>query len=328
MNRSDFLKLKDVQGFVSWMAVSLPTMPIDLRFAPSKYVRNGLYERVVGIEGAQQVYQWRGGWDQVSEILQGYRRRLRQASARKDVGEAYTVCEEILDWGGVLNPVSVSFLKGLKNRGELLTYLLDIERLLRLDGPNRLSAITIESVPVFNSGLTKIHAIFDQTGSPILDGRVAAAAAVLYHLYRANVCPHHGPEANHQFFAWDEGQGIQVRNPQMLGSKYFGTQRLNRGKPHEWAARQLKLGWIVRYLLESHCEIFPGLSIEERCHRFEAGLFMMGYDLRSIVPGGWDIPEPPALARKRASQAESRRRKRLAKIGLDVPTTAKWATSE
>lgn len=94
----------------------------------------------------------------------------------------------------------------------------------------------------------------------------------------------------------------------------------NRAKPHEWATRQLQLGWIVRHLLETHCEIFPGLSIEERCHRFEAGLFMMGYDLRSMVPNGWDMPEPPVLVRKRKTLSESRQRKRLAKVALDVPT--------
>lgn len=319
MNRDEFLKSDDVQGFVSWMAVTLPGLPIDLRFARSKYVKGGLNKKVVGIEGAQQAYQWAGEWDQVSAILRAFRERLRLASASNDVKSAYTVCEEILAWGGVLKPASVSFLTELANSGELLRYLHSVEALLRLDGANRLSGITIKSVPAFNSGLTKIHAIFDQTGSPILDGRVAAAAATLYHLYRSSVCPHSGPAANHEIFAWDEGPGIQLRNPQLLDDKYSGTQRLNRKKPHEWAARQLKLGWIVRHLLETHGEIFPGPSLEERCHRFEAGLFMMGYDLRSMVANGWDIPEPIVLARKRVTLAASRRRVRNAKAVLDVP---------
>lgn len=313
MDRDAFLQQPDVQGFVRWMGENLPNLTIDLRFARSNYVRKTLKEKVIGIQGAQQAYHWDGRWDDVSKVLKAFRERLRDAALGDDVAAAYTVCEEILEWGGVLNPASVTFLQGLAASGELPGYLIDVEALLRLDSSNRISHITLKSVPVFNSGMTKIHAIFDESGSPILDGRVAGAAATLYHLYRSGVCHQTAPAANHLMFAWEEGPGIQVRNPQMLGPQYMGTQRLNRGKPHEWAARQLQLGWIIRHLLETHVEIFPALAIEERCHRFEAGLFMIGYDLRSIVPNGWDIPEPPALARKRKTQADWRKRKRAAK---------------
>lgn len=302
MDRDAFLQQPDVQGFVRWMGKNLPDLAIDLRFARSKYVKKTLKEKVIGIQGAQRAYQWGGNWDDISTILSGFRKRLRDAALSDDVTGAYAVCEEILEWEGVLNSASVTFLQGLVASGKLTGYLIDVEALLRLDSTNRMSHITLRSVPVFNSGMTKIHAIFDQSGSPILDGRVAGAAATLYHLYRSSVCHQTAPAANHLMFAWDEGQGIQVRNPQMLDPQYMGTQRLNRGKPHEWAARQLQLGWIIRHLLEIHLEIFAMLPIEQRCHRFEAGLFMMGYDLRSIVPNGWSIPEPPALTRKRKTQ--------------------------
>lgn len=52
---------------------------------------------------------------------------------------AYTVCEEILEWGGVLNPASVTFLQSLAASGELPGYLIDVEALLRLDSSNRIS---------------------------------------------------------------------------------------------------------------------------------------------------------------------------------------------
>lgn len=319
MDREAFLQQPDIQGFVIWMGKNLPSLSIDLRFARSKYVRKPLREKVTGIEGAQRAYQWDGCWDDVSKTLKAFRERLRDASLAGNSTAAYTVCEEILKWGGVLNPASVTFLQGLATSEGLPGYLMDVEALLRLDSNNRISQITRNSMPVFNSGMTKIHAIYDESGSPILDGRVAGAAATLYHLYRSDACHQTASMSNHLIFAWDEGPGIQVRNPQMLDPRYVGIQRLNRGKPHEWAVRQLQLGWIIRYLLETHVEIFPRLGIEERCHRFEAGLFMMGYDLRSIIPEGWNIPEPPALARKRTSQADWRKRKRAANALRDEP---------
>ncbi|KPW89208.1 hypothetical protein ALP58_01892, partial [Pseudomonas savastanoi] len=49
---------------------------------------------------------------------------------------------------------------------------------------------------------TKIHALLDTTGSPIYDGRVGAAIALLYHLYRQGT----GTTAPQALdFAWGPG---------------------------------------------------------------------------------------------------------------------------
>ena len=77
----------------------------------------------------------------------------------------------------------------------------------------------------------------------------------------------------------------------MLG--YNGTPQLSTTSHHLWARRQLQLGWIIRAVLEGS-ELFDKQpQLVDRCHAFEAGLLMIGYDLRSLVPDGYTIPVPP-----------------------------------
>ncbi|POD73096.1 hypothetical protein BKM07_03040 [Pseudomonas syringae group genomosp. 3] len=52
-------------------------------------------------------------------------------------------------------------------------------------------------------------------------------------------------------------------------------------------------GWIIRAEIEGSELFAKQPQLVDRCHAFEAGLFMMGYDLRSLVPDGYMIPVPP-----------------------------------
>lgn len=303
MDRDAYLQQDDIRYFVAWLADNLKTLPMHLKFSKSRnYVPNGLDEVVTGIQGVQACYQWAGNWTTVSKILQDFRKAIRHAALAGDDEATYAVCREILRWGGVDNPSSIRFLDDKKSHNNFGAYLLRVEPLLALNGANRLSDITEELVPTYNSGMTKIHALFDTTGLPIYDGRVGAAIAALYHLYRASLVDKKHPAADHRRFAMDAGQGCQIRDPRLLGIGFVGTPTLNRSKPHQWAQRQVQLGWIMQdVLLKSPSLFSDALEMDQRCHRFEAGLFMMGYDLRALIPSGWQIAEPLQLVKKRQS---------------------------
>ncbi|NWA24525.1 hypothetical protein HX866_06450 [Pseudomonas gingeri] len=307
MDRTTYLYQDDIRNFVTWLVANLPTMPVHLKFRKSRnYVPDGLDKIVTGIQGAQACYQWAGDWATVSATLKGFRQAIRLYALAGDDAETYTVCREILKWGGVDNASTISFLDERKSQRDLAAYLLRVEPLLVLDRANRLSDITEEKVPAYNSGLTKIHALFDTTGSPIYDGRVGAAIATLYHLYRETLIGTTHPPADHRQFAMDAGQGCQIRDPRLLGLGFAGTPILRRQRPAEWARRQVQLGWIMRDVLDKSPNLFSNLlEMNQRCHCFEAGLFMMGYDLRALVPGGWQIPEPRQLVAKRESMRKS-----------------------
>lgn len=297
MIRDEFLGRSDIQGFVEWLSLNLPTHPIQLHFRKSpNFVPEGLHVQVFGIEEAQRAYQWRGNWKSVSETLQLLRQALQDAISNNDQATTYTSCAAILDWGNV--PRSKEFLKGLAQDGKLIAYLVDKQPLFSLTGTQRLADLTKTSIPKFNSGMTKVHALLDSSGSPIYDGRVGAAIALLYHLYRES--PLARDEVDHSMFGWAPGKEApnathirQIRNPKLLGKGYDGTPQLGAQSPHLWARRQLILGWIIHQVLEK-TNLFDGKTIDLslRSHAFEAGLFMMGYDLRALIPNGWTIADP------------------------------------
>ncbi|VVO69274.1 hypothetical protein [Pseudomonas fluorescens] len=62
----------------------------------------------------------------------------------------------------------------------LMNYLKQCQALLALDRKQQLNHLTKQNILRFDSGMTKIHALLDTTGSPIYDGRVGAAIALLY----------------------------------------------------------------------------------------------------------------------------------------------------
>ena len=134
---------------------------------------------------------------------------------------------------------------------------------------------------------------------------------MLYHLYRGSSEALADGLASHRMFGWGPGLDDpesdrirQIRNPAMLGRGYNGTPQLLYQSPHIWAQRQLILGWIMRAVLE-RTTLFTGVdsSLAQRCHAFEAGLFMMGYDLRALIPGGWSIPDPKKKVYRRRRDA-------------------------
>ncbi|WP_206132815.1 hypothetical protein [Burkholderia sp. Se-20378] len=311
MNRHDFVAQRPVADFVTWLAEHLPTLPVHLRFARSKFVPGGLDRRVNGIEAVLANYCWNSAW-----IDPDTRRRidshdwpttraslrqlsilLRAAVASGDDDRAGAVAREILRWGGVFG--AIPFIESKVRNRTFCAYLQSLELLFALDGPQTTNDLHARNIARFDAGLTKIHALLDTTGSPIYDSRVGAALAMLYEQFR-----HEAGRAGVQYaplgFPSGQARGDQIRDPGDLGfaaAPQFYTRRV----PAEcWARWQVCAGWIIRAVLE-RTTLFAdephgddASSIAARCHAFEAALFMIGYDIRSVTDGdrGGDVGRP------------------------------------
>lgn len=310
MDRQQFLAQPDVSGFISWLRNNLDGLPVHLRLSPSRFVRGGVEEKVSGIEAVHALYQWKSSWldnrsgrkvtssDWVSTkgSLALLRERLLSGLAERCEESTYQACLDVLGWGGVRG--AVAFLNDLRRQCRLVQYLEDCRPLFVLNGAQSLSQINSHSILRFDAGLTKIHALIDLTGSPIYDSRVGAAIAMLYALYRLEATS----EAVLRF-PTGTARGKQVRNPGLLGyqpAPQFFTPAVT---PEYWAQYQVKLGWVIQETLITS-SLFSG-NLQERCHAFEAALFMIGYDLRCLESGEPAAPEVNDFAlvrgRKRGS---------------------------
>ncbi|WP_426088347.1 hypothetical protein [Janthinobacterium sp. PSPC1-1] len=307
MKRDDFLKQDDVRGFIDWLAAELPVKPFHLKMARSRFVPGGLDVQATGLEAVLGHYVWStrwtdaqgkavisGNWHETRASLGLLRGWLKDAIARQDEDQALAACLAILEWGGVRG--AIVFLKRLHAQGRLVAYFTRLAPLMSLDSDASLDALDTDSVERFDAGLTKIHALFDDSGSPIYDSRVGAAMAMLYAQYRSQA----GKKlAKKHWLAFPSGaaRGKQIRNPKGIDSGFAGAPQFF-GKAvscQDWAQWQVKLGWILRAVLEQ-CDWFQADSADmaARCHAFEACLFMLGYDLRCFA--ATRVPESVAVA--------------------------------
>lgn len=290
MDRNTFLAQPDVRGFIEWLQVNLPTLDVHLRFKPSHQVKGGLNQRVVGIEQVLALYRWGSAWQDAqtgqwvtsmdwastTASLQLLRSRLAAALASGCDDAAYNACCAVLKWGGVRG--AIPFLGALRQQQQLVSYLKACIPLFDLGAGQTLSALNAGSIQRFDAGLTKIHSLIDTTGSPIYDSRVGAAIAMLYALYRQ------GKTTPAQLrFPSGGARGDQVRDPGALGFAK-APQFFTKAVPgYAWARSQVELGWIIQATLTGAGQLFEG-SLQARSHSFEAALFMLGYDLRCLLP--------------------------------------------
>jgi len=293
MTRDDFLRQPDVAGFVDWLESTLPTQSFQLKMAPSAYVPSGLAVQATGLEAVLRHYAWHtswtdaqgkavksGNWAETRASLAALRAWLKTAIAQQDEDQALAACLAILEWGGVRG--AIVFLRRLHAQRRLVAYFTRLSPLMSLTSETSLTALDENSVERFDAGLTKIHALLDDTGSPIYDSRVGAAIAMLYAQYRKNGQP---KVAKSRLLAFPSGaaRGRQIRNPKRLDPSLPGAPQFfgNGVSRQSWAQWQVKLGWILRATLE-RCDWFQsdGADMAARCHAFEACLFMLGYDLR------------------------------------------------
>ncbi|SKA88167.1 hypothetical protein SAMN05421862_105161 [Pseudomonas extremaustralis] len=302
MRREQFLAQPEIESFIAWLATNLPRLTFKLRFKSSPLVPGGLTADVQGIEQVLGHYRWKASWQdshqrpvdsqtwaETQRSLGQLRQWLTSAVKRGDEQQALQACLQILRWGGVRG--AIAFLHRLAARGELSRYLQKMAGLMSLDGDHDLDDLDASSVERFDAGLTKIHALFDSSGSPIYDSRVGAAIGMLYSLFRQQWTGGGKP-----LLAFPSGaaRGNQIRNPGAFLNGLAAPQ-FSSISYEAWARWQVRLGWIIRALLERTGWFTEQGALPARCHAFEASLFVLGYDLRcfgctpkAVVP---DLPE-------------------------------------
>ncbi|MEB6588414.1 hypothetical protein MXM82_04580 [Pseudomonas asiatica] len=287
MKREEFLVQPEVESFIAWLAANLPALTFKLRFKASNYVPGGLTVDVQGIEQVVEHYRWKASWNdanrsavesmtwaQTQRSLGQLREWLSSAVSAGDEQQALQACLQILRWGGVTG--AIAFLHRLAEKGELSGYLQKMAGLMALDGDNDLDELDEHSVERFDAGLTKIHALLDVSGSPIYDSRVGAAIAMLYSLFRQQWEGRGKPLLR---FPSGGARGDQVRNPGAF-LNCLAAPQFSAVEYADWARWQVRLGWIIRALLERTGWFADQGAMPARCHAFEASLFMLGYDLR------------------------------------------------
>ncbi|WP_397449961.1 hypothetical protein [Pseudomonas sp. NA-150] len=287
MKRNQFLAQPEVESFVVWLVEHLPKLTFSLNFKPSKFVPGGLKRQVQGFEHVIEHYRWKASWQdsnhssvdsqtwgETQRSLGQLREWLTSAVRAGDEQQALQACLQVLRWGGVRG--AVVFLRRLAENGRLTAYLQKMALHMSLDGDNDLSDLDANSVERFDAGLTKIHALLDTSGSPIYDSRVGAAIGMLYSRFRQQWTGTRKP-----LLAFPSGaaRGTQIRNPgKMLGG--LAAPQFSAIAYAEWARWQVRLGWIIRAVLERTEWFADQGALPARCHAFEASLFMLGYDLR------------------------------------------------
>jgi hypothetical protein len=228
-----------------------------------------------------------GDWNSTKKSLSKLSRWLNDSVESGNEKQTFEATQAILRWGGVSG--ASKLMRKLYESKKLIKYLNTARKLLAVNGApsQRISDINNKNILKFDSGLTKIHALHENDGSPIYDTRVAAAISLLYCLYRENTS---SSVKSILHFPCGKARGDQFRNPKDIGfkkSKAFYTEI----DDHEWAQTQLRLGWIFWALLNKNQTLFSNEGgLAERAHALEASLFVIGYDLRcfGVKPGRID----------------------------------------
>lgn len=293
-SKAKIINSKDFLDFVQWMQGTLPKQDFHLDFSPSRFVPGGFKKTVTGFENLLKNYIWTSSWtdwttgnkvisnDWPTTInsLRMLGNRLNTAIRLGCQTDCFTACLAIMEWGGV-NGARV-FLNGHANSETLSNYLTNTS--------NTLNTITVRSalhsgnIPNFDSGLTKIFSIISMGQFPIYDSRVGAAIACLYEMYRQQT-----GASTPRIFKFPSGaaRGKQIRDPGKLCSVFQHAPQLHTRQvaPHEWAWQNCVLGWLIETVLAGNTWFKEGeQNAADRSHAFEACLFMIGYDLRCLLP--------------------------------------------
>lgn len=280
MNNVDFISDPHIEEFVVWLTTELPKLSISLSISRSDFVPGGLNTNFTNFENTLSHYSWAGNWSHNKKLLGNLAKNLHGAISSQNNLATLTACLEILRWGGVRG--AVAFLTTLAQKDLLVDYLETRSPLFSLTGTQRLSDLNPMNIDKFDAGMTKIYSLIDATGSPIYDSRVGAAMAMLYQCFlRMKGRPQNGLLN----FPSGSPRGKQIRNPGALGAGFLNAPQFytKSVQPHTWAQFQLKLGWIIQEVLSRKIGWFKSEeTMAARCRAFEACLFMIGYDLRSI----------------------------------------------
>ncbi len=297
MNRAQFLADPQVQDFINWLAsVARIGLLINLNIPHSRFVPGGIHAVVHGLPAVLGLYQWNaswtnpfthhitssGNWSSTRASLAALSAMLRGAIiATGSQTNALAACRSVLIWGGNRNFAkgAFPFLSGHAVAGTLIQYLQACQTALSLSTAR--TGSLCPPVTMMNSMLTKVHARLALDGLPIYDSRVAAAIATLVEMYRISISVHGNALSPLLTFpATLPNRTVKVKFPRAItpGIMIYGHPHT----PSVWASAKVRLGWILEQVLTQEPNLFPGGSMPDRMHSFEASLFMIGYDVRCL----------------------------------------------
>lgn len=106
MNKTDFLHAPSVGDFVSWLARTLPSLPVDLKLKRSRFVPASVNRKAVGLDALLSSYIWqsvgmsRGDWSETRRRLMTLANTLTAAVRANDNAATLNACRDTLAWGG------------------------------------------------------------------------------------------------------------------------------------------------------------------------------------------------------------------------------------
>lgn len=312
MNREQFIKDKNVEGFVNWAANYLPNINVTLNISrrgtgrANGVLGPGIKGNFVGLDAIVNAYQWRSLWtdsegnNHVSQTWDETKNSLGQLSAwlQKELMEGnddsvFRACESIVIWGGDRdeNKGARPFLR--ERNENLCAYINGANNQLSL---NNADTAQLDNIHGMNAMLTKVHALASTDGLPIYDSRVAGAIASLVQVYLS---------ANNQILpdilAFPSTEVGDQRRVNGLIKRYrpnnnndpgvlYG-QTTNRERASRWASCKIRLGWLMEAIIgEADTQNNPLFNEEtlfandlvSKMHAFEAALFLIGFNVACI----------------------------------------------
>lgn len=294
MKRVQFLGDEQVISFIDWMGACLTEMEVHLVIPPSRrFVPAGLNIKTVGIAAVTAAYMWRtsgtdsGDWKSTRTRCVNLSNALRDNVAAGDHDGTLTAAWDIIAWGGG-NKVkgAYPFLVGLGDN--LVSYLRETKQAFTLATADTWSIVP--PVKAMNSMLTKVHAFLSTDGLPIYDSRVAVAMATFVEAWRQEtldadlLADTPIPDVLHF-------PTVPSRNALRTSvlRRFYDARRpahlsaYNMDTAMAWSSGKIRLGWLLEAILRQHPAMFAGEEgMAGRMRAVEAGLFMIGYDVKCL----------------------------------------------
>lgn len=314
MIKQEFLSNPDVIGFIAWGCASLPSLKARLEISKrgTGCARGqcgpGVSKEISGFSDLIRSYHWRSEWqksdgcDVFSDDLISTQKSLRDLAQwlkgevkRGSQTGVLKAAKAIVIWGGdrsYMRPTPRGAIPFLEQIPNLPCYLDCSRSALALD-----SADTQKFRPIakMNAMLTKVHSLLAEDGLPIYDSRVAGAIAVLVERYRQSLeAPWTEVPLCLQFKATDYSNSKRrisgLRELNKLDPGHIDRQQAEECVS-DWVSAKIRLGWLSEALILGSNKI--GFSIVEgdlsldqslpsRMRAFEAGLFMLGFDISCL----------------------------------------------
>lgn len=316
MNKKEFLLNQNVAEFISWGTQFLPGLTIRLRISKKGtgsalgHAGPGVDKKICRFSDLIRAYHWRSEWRNADGVnvfsddwsssskslaeLSGW---LRAEVAKGSHIGTLQAAKAIVIWGGdrahLKTPPkgAIPFLEGVGK--DLPTYLEESRSALTLRTADNENAGKILQM---NAMLTKVHALLADDGLPIYDSRVAGAISSLVEKYRQSqgLVWTRVPSVL-QFKATDRTnvKRLASRVPGALPKLDYGViNRLNpNGCVSDWVSAKIRLGWLMKELIlkadnQQNPIVDPAVTIDKslpsRMRAFEAGLFMLGFDVACL----------------------------------------------